>query len=400
MKRFLLMMTLPVISFAGFAQNSAHYKSQTLMREKKYDKAIELCQSALQNPKTTKKAEISRDLAMAYTDLFNVELVKAAANTPFDTTAFCNNLDEAVQAYTQSDVYDKTPNKKGKVKSKLIEQNRASLAQMVDYYNYAALLEAQRGNNAKAVSYFEKYLDFPNNAAFTPEQKQAMLEKNQESYTSAAINIMRLSYGAKDWDKILQVAQKCTPKDSVNIHDYYVMIIGASQMKEDTILIEDALQKAVANTGDDNFIGQLINFYMRRQERDKAIEVANELIKRNPDNKKNYYIKGVIEMNMPPYNYEDARKCLAKALELDPNYKEAIKNMGVCWVNDIVDLIQSGKKRNPEEYEPYFEAARPYFEKLQEMYPDEPAEWAAGLYQVYLNLGLEKEAQAIKPYTE
>lgn len=407
-------MLLPLMALGAVAQNSAHYKAQALMRDKKdFQKAAQICEAALQNPKTTKKAPIARDLGMAYASLFNQQLAKAASGLPFDTAAFCNYLDKSIAAFTESDKFDHEPDKKGRVKPKLEQLNHLNLSQMVDYYNYAAIFKVQSGHNKESLVYFEKFLKFPENRIFSKAEADSLYKAKKDAYTQASTNMMRISYSLKNWDDVIRYAQLYTPTDSVGLHDYYVMQIDANLMKKDTVGYSKALINAVSVTGSDNLIAQLINFYMRRQNRAEAVRVCDNLIKKNPESKKPYYIKGVIEMNMPPYNYDAARSAFAKAIEIDPQFIDAIKNLGVCWVNDIVEQRQAGKVRLPsgtdnaskkrynkikeEKIDPYYKNALPYFERLKELRPNNPDIWAEGLYNVYYNLQMFEKAKELKP---
>lgn len=417
MKRIIFSIALMAVAGLGFAQNSAHFKAQALMRDKKdFAQAAEVCEQAIANPKTTKFAEIYRDMGLAYASLFNTELAKAANNMPFDTVQFCNYLDKAVDAFTNSNQADIKPDEKGRVKPQFTILNKMNLSQMLNYYNYAGIFKAQGGKNEESLKYFEKYINMPKNPVFTKEETDSIYKKGVHEYSQAAFNVSLLNYNLKHYDAVIRnadVALKDDSLDKQNLHDLYVMKSNSYLMLKDTLNYANTLRDAVGATAGEGFMGDLITYYMRRQNRGEAIQMANELISKKGQNKTSYYIKGCLEMNMTPYDYKAAREAFGKAIELDPDYLEANTNMGVCWIQDVQDKINANYFHLPRgndnasatkynnivntQINPYYKNALPYLEKARQLAPDKPELWAQGLYLCYTNLKQTAKANEIKP---
>ncbi|WP_347719019.1 hypothetical protein [uncultured Alloprevotella sp.] len=417
MKRIMLSIALMAIAGSGLAQNSAHFKAQALMRDKKdYAQAAEVCEQAIANPKTTKFAEIYRDMGLAYASLFNNELTKAAKEVPFDTIAFCNYLDKAVDAFTNSHLADIKPDAKGRVKPEFEILNKMNLNQMLNYFNYAGIFKAQGGKNEESLKYFEKYINMPKNPIFSQQETDSIYKAGIHEYSQAAFNVSLLNYNLKNYDAVIRsadLALKDAELDKQNIHDAYVMKSNSFLMLKDTVNYAKTLRDAVAATAGEGFMGDLITYYMRRQNRAEAIQMADELIKQKGSDKTSYYIKGCLEMNMTPYNYKSAREAFAKAIELDPDYVEANTNMGVCWIQDVQDKINANYFHLPRgndnasatkynnivntQINPYYKNALPYLEKARQLAPEKPELWAQGLYLCYTNLKQTAKASEVKP---
>ena len=395
MKKYLFAIFAIAMTMPATAQNFG--KTDYAIQQGDYAKAITLLEEIVQNPKTTKHAEAYRKLGETHARLFNEQLMLAAQGMPFDTASFCSHLDAAVNAMTECNKYDTMPDKKGHVKPK--------------FQSEAGMFMYQNKDNARSLEYFEKYLNLPKNPIFTQHQTDSIYAAGQANYMQAAFNCTLFSYQQKDWDAVLRNADEALKGDE-NLKDLYIMKYTANLEKGDTLAYVETLKDAIARTSNPSFMGDLITFYMRKQDREGAIAMANDLIQKAPESKTSYYIKGCLEMNMTPYNYEEARNCFDKALKIDPEYLEANTNMGICYVNDITDRLNANEFHIPtgtddasnkarrkimqEKVYPWYNKALPYFEKSRELAPDRPELWAQGLYNCYYSLIMDEKAQEIK----
>ncbi|MBR1594837.1 MAG: hypothetical protein IJ659_08735 [Alloprevotella sp.] len=409
MKKILLAICTIAVSLPAMAQSFA--KVDYAIQQNDFAKAITVLDEIIQNPKTTKFAEAYRKLGISHASIFNEELSKAAQGLPFDTAAFCSHLDKAVEALTKCHEADFTPDKKGKVKPQYQAENNLNLLQMLDYYNFAGMFMYQNRNEKASLEYFEKYLNLPKNPIFSQHQTDSIYAAGRANYSQAAFNCTLFSYNQKDWDAVLRNADEAL-KDTMNLHDLYIMKYTANLAKGDTLAYVETLKDGVARTSNAGFMGDLITHYMRQQDRTGAIKMADDLIAKSPEAKTSYYIKGCIEMNMTPYDYEAARNCFAKALEIDSEYLEANTNMGICYVNDITDRLNANEYHIPmgtddasnkarrkimqEKVYPWYNKALPYFEKVRGMAPERPELWAQGLYSCYYSLLMDEKASEIK----
>lgn len=128
-------------------------------------------------------------------------------------------------------------------------------------------------------------------------------------------------------------------------------------------------------------------------------------------------MKGAIELNVKK-DYAAARESFEKALAIDPDYKDALFNMGTAYINDIYDQRVSGKfkyigtnrriegkgqaayakekaiyDKELATVKGYYKKAKPYLEHLRELTPDEPKRWASALQMVYSSLQMKEQAK-------
>lgn len=407
MKKIISTIAFSVVCGFAFGQNSALYKAQALKDKGQLQEAAEVLAEAIQNPKTTKFADMYNTAAEVQTMIFYPELQKAGSGLPFDTLTFVNSLDKAIMFYTKSHEYDIAPDKKGKVDPKFLESNKGRIKSMLDYYNYAAVFMNQCHDADKSMELFKKYLSLPKNPVFSKQETDSIYASKHSAYSQTAFNLAVLNYQQKKWDEALVYVDEAL-KDTNGTHDLYVIKMQAFQAKNDSASWLNTLKEAVARTEDENFMQNLLFYYVNKNAVAEADEMANEMVKTNPDSKAAWYMKGCVELNLKK-NYAAARECFEKALALDPDYVEANVNMTYAYTNEIVALKNSGAfkyighnitmkdKANYEkelkEVKSYYEKAMPYMEKVRSLVPDKPKVWVYSLQMIYDNL-LMKEKKA------
>lgn len=418
MKKTILTLALTLLAGGVSAQNNAYYKAQDKMKQNQLEEAASILEAALANPKTTQFAKMYNLGGQIEQRIFNPELMKAAQGMPFDTLAFCNHLDKAVNMFTESEKANKKPNEKGRVNADktITAMNTLAINQMLDYYNYAAMFMNANGNKEKSIEYFQKYADMPKNPVFTQAQTDSIYASKAQNYQQTRFNLAYLYYQSKDWDKTIAACNEAL-KDTMGTHDLYVMRLQAEGEKKDSAAWVNTLVEAATRTGSSNFQQTLLYYYMQNQKINEAEALAQKLVTEAPDNKNSWYMKGAIELNVKK-DYAAARESFAKALAIDPDYTDALFNMGTTYINDIYDQRVSGKfkyigtnrriegkgqaayakekaiyDKELATVKGYYEKARPYLEHLRELTPDEPKRWASALQMVYSSLQMKDKAK-------
>ncbi len=426
MKKTVLSICLAMTAGCAFAQNNAFYKAQDKMNKGELTEAESIVEAALANPKTTNLAKMYNMAGQIEYKIYTPELQKAAQQLPFDTVAFCTHLDKAVNYFNKSEEANQAPDEKGRVKAdKMISlQNKIAIGQMLDYYNYAAMFMNANGNKEKSVEYFQKYAEMPKSAVFTQAETDSIYASKALNYQQTRFNLAYLYYQQKDWDKTIAACDEAL-KDTMGTHDLYVMKIGALGEKKDSAAWAKTLIEASKRTGSSNFQQTLLYYYMSNQKIDEAMNLANSLVSDSPNDKNAWFMKGAIELNVKK-DYATARQSFEKAIAIDPDFTDALFNLGTAYINDIYDQRVSGKfkyigtnrriegktsdgsyQKNKAIYDKelatvkgYYEKAKPYLEHLRELTPDEPKRWASALQMVYSSLGMKDKAKEMDDLLE
>ncbi|MBQ1974176.1 MAG: hypothetical protein II222_07575, partial [Paraprevotella sp.] len=142
MKKLFFAMALLVAATGASAQDRMTKKARALFDENKIQEAQELLTPVFTNEKT-------RDFAMAWDlqgdihqRLFAVELNKAAAGQPLDTTVFVTNLYKCLEAYDKAYEFD--------TKGTYTLKNKNNLKKFRTYIVYAGQFASNNGKNDEA----------------------------------------------------------------------------------------------------------------------------------------------------------------------------------------------------------------------------------------------------------
>ncbi len=385
------------------------YNVEMKMSENKWDDALgdlkELIdkENSRELPRPQKLAQYYNLAASCRVQSFNSELVKASQQVPLDTALFIQALDETIDYSTKSHEYDFMADKKGKVKPKYAKENKNMIAMLLDYYNYAGQFANANGDQQQSIDCFEKYTQLPMNPVFTKEETDSIYDSKRLYYTMAAFNVAMINYQMKNWDAVLRNADRAL-KDTMYLNDLYIMKSQAYIEKGDSASWLNNLKEAVGRL--DNpaaFMQTLLFYYVDKNDVNEANAMADELVAKNPDNKSAWYMKGCVKLNVEK-DFEGARQAFEKALEFDSDYADANYNMGVTYINEVIARRDKGEfcmdRTKVDQYnadrariQEFYKKALPFFEKIQQLIPDQPRKWAPTLQQIYYNLDNNQKAQ-------
>ena len=160
-----------------------------------------------------------------------------------------------------------------------------------------------------------------------------------------------------------------------------------------------------ANPGSADNITNLIDVYERLKETDKAMALTKSAVEKDPNNKVFRYAYGVFLLKQD--RFQESTEQFKKAIEIDPQYGDAIYNAGVSYLNWGVSMkAESDKKADAERaknkgkdikedltYKEKFKEALPYLEKAQELRPDDLA-LLQQLGKLYANLNMVDKSKA------
>lgn len=431
MKKILSLAAFALFATASMAQS---LKADAKIQEGKFAEALTIVEAEIQKTKADMQAAVEKakakgkeadlgkfnaKLAGLYnqagiceSQAFNPELMNAANNAPLDTAKFVNSLERMVNSFTQSYVYDNTPNLKGKVAPKFNEKNSAAIEGCLDYFFYAGIFLNQNGDKEGASANFKKHLALPNNPALA-SKKAEILQQKADNYAQTAYYGTLLNYEMKKWDEILATVDAGLGNKEYN-HDLYLIKAEAvMETTKDTLKYMEVLRDAVMKVDNNvEFAKTLIALYSDHNDTKNALELADELIKKNPEDLNAWYIKGSVYLNVVE-DYKASRECFEKVLAIDPQHVDANFNMAASYMNEVADRVKAGEfkfldkktvsgqknveayKKELETFQGYYRNAQGYMEKVREFTPTNSKKWASPLQRIYFNLGMQEEADAM-----
>ncbi len=342
MKKVFLFLFVTLLTTSAFAQvnEAIAYRNQGLL-----DKAKASIDKAMDNPKQNTKAKTWYTRGSIY---------QAMSSSPLPTynKLDSNAISVAYESYMKAAVVEpesKDAKRAQEDAKKILISVAYNKFQHKDYPSSlkycqdaiavnskdttAALIAAYSSQNIKkysdAASYYEKYLENGGKGG-------------EEMYQS----IIQLYKADKNYDKALAAANKAISKFPKN---------------------EDLRKEE-------------IEIYIGSGKSDEAINKMEAAVQRDPKNI--VFNQNLAVLYDRKKEYEKAATFYEKSLELDPNSFEMNYNMGVLWFNKGAELsmkvneesqkLKAGQTHpKTKEMDGYFSKALPYFEKANQIKPNE-----------------------------
>ncbi len=135
----------------------------------------------------------------------------------------------------------------------------------------------------------------------------------------------------------------------------------------------------------------LSNAYIKANKISVAMSAFKAGVEQDPNNKFYRYNYGVLLLGAD--KYAEAAEQFKKALEIDPNYQNAIYNLAVTYVKWGASMNEEALAKGEESdaYKEKYKAAYPYLEKYLKFKPNEASVWEL-LGKVYANLGMKDKS--------
>ena len=403
MKRVLLTVALCVAASASFAQKKVVNEAQSIAKGSNADfgEARTLIKGALENPETKDDAKTWYVAGFIEDQQFNAERAKQILgqqpNEPVMYEALYGILPYFQKAYEQ----DQLPNEKGKVKPKYTKDIKSILSANHVYLFNGGAYYFDKQEYKKAYDFFNQYVEISELPMFAGTQTA---EKDStfmtvQFYAAAAASL------AKDSRLAIAALERAknTPYRQYDVYQYLCYEYGEARTAQDSVMLEKTFEEGMQVFPDSAFfLNNLINTYIYSNRNEKALEMLNVAIQKNPNDANLYNVMGrVYETGLK--DYANAEKNFQIALEKDPNLTDALSNIGRIYYNQGVNklseanMINDSKKYQEElsMAKDLFKKALPYYKKAHEAEPEKMDNMIA-LRGIYYNLNMGPELEAIE----
>ncbi len=218
-------------------------------------------------------------------------------------------------------------------------------------------------------------------------------------------NTGRAALEMKDYNEALRLFKESA---KLNFYDYSLPVFikncyfGIGDTLKGVEVLKEDFNKHPENQ---LVIIELINYYLLTQNAKEALEMLAVAKKSDPSNVSFIFAEGTLHDKMG--DFEKAKETYLKCLEIDPEYYDAVYNLGVIHYNKAVKMYEEMININDNaEYEKakaaaddMFRGAIPYMEKAHELKPTEraPLETLKTLYyRLQMNDKYEEVSNILK----
>lgn len=403
MKRVLLTVALCVAASASFAQKKVVNEAQSIAKGSNADfgEARTLIKGALENPETKDDAKTWYVAGFIEDQQFNAERAKQILGQQPNEPVMYEALYGILPYFQKAYELDQLPNEKGKVKPKYTKDIKSILSANHVYLFNGGAYYFDKQEYKKAYDFFNQYVEISELPMFAGTQTA---EKDStfmtvQFYAAAAASL------AKDSRLAIAALERAknTPYHQYDVYQYLCYEYGEARTAQDSVMLEKTFEEGMQVFPDSAFfLNNLINTYIYSNRNEKALEMLNVAIQKNPNDANLYNVMGrVYETGLK--DYANAEKNFQIALEKDPNLTDALSNIGRIYYNQGVNklseanMINDSKKYQEElsMAKDLFKKALPYYKKAHEAEPEKMDNMIA-LRGIYYNLNMGPELEAIE----
>ena len=400
MKKVVLIIGLCLATSVMFAQKAAVTSAERMAKDSRsnINDARNLIKGALENAETKDDAKTWFVAGQVEDAQFNRENTKQILGQKPNEPVMYEALGKSLPFFVKAFELDQRPDpKSGKPKPKFDKSIKGILgANHIHYINAGGYWVNER-DYQKALDFFEQYLEIAN-APFMAGTKAAVRDSNYLIVQYYAAMVATQLNNPELAIKAIKRA-KDTPYNQYELYQY--LCYEYEQLK-DSVNLEKTYEEGYKIFPDSSFyLFNLINSFISSDRNDKAIDMLNTAITKNPSNAQLYQALGSVH-ERGTKDSEKAEANYKKAIELDPNNSSNQFNLGRLYYNDAVvklnevNLISDANLYNQEKaaVKILFEKARPFFEKAHQLDPKD-TETMVGLRGIYYNLEMGKELEEI-----
>jgi tetratricopeptide (TPR) repeat protein len=394
-------MAAAMVAVPAIAQKKTVSQAQSIAKGTTPDfaEARELIQAALQHDETSNDPKTWYVAGYIEDQQFSAERMKEVLGTPSNQSVMYEALLKELGLFEKAIELDRLPDAKGKVKPKYEKDIKGILAANHLYYINGGAYYFDERDYHKAHDAFTQYLRIAENPLFKGE-KAAERDSNYMTVRFyAAVAATQLG----ESETAVAALRRATEKPDFRLNEVYQYLFNEYDLAKDTAAMEAVLKEAMERVPEEPFfLLNLINIYIYTGRNAEAVDYLNQAIARDPANSMLYNALGsVYEDGLK--NDEEAERAFTKALEIDPEYVDAISNLGRVYYNQAINKQNEANQiTDNTQYRDavaqaklLFEKARPYFEKAASIKPEEMA-YKIALRGIYYNLNLGKELADIE----
>lgn len=369
MKRVLLTVALCVAASASFAQKKVVNEAQSIAKGSNADfgEARTLIKGALENPETKDDAKTWYVAGFIEDQQFNAERAKQILGQQPNEPVMYEALYGILPYFQKAYELDQLPNEKGKVKPKYTKDIKSILSANHVYLFNGGAYYFDKQEYKKAYDFFNQYVEISELPMFAGTQTA---EKDStfmtvQFYAAAAASL------AKDSRLAIAALERAknTPYRQYDVYQYLCYEYGEARTAQDSVMLEKTFEEGMQVFPDSAFfLNNLINTYIYSNRNEKALEMLNVAIQKNPNDANLYNVMGrVYETGLK--DYANAEKNFQIALEKDPNLTDALSNIGRIYYNQGVNKLSEANMINDsKKYQEELSMAKDLFKKALPYY--------------------------------
>jgi pentatricopeptide repeat protein len=410
MKKFIILAGCMAMAVCTYAQESVLKEAERGLRVEVPDhsKIATMLRGAMADPTTSNNVKTwylagKNDFQTWQT---GYELLQAGNNS--DPTSMSRAIVEGYQFYMKALTMDTIIDEKGKAKTKYSKEITKTIASNYKNFYDAGVYLYQAQDLKAAYHAWEIYSELPTLACLGKDAPAAPIDSlRAETYYNMGI----FAYQSDMKEEALSSFTKAAKLGHGSVAYENALAMASDLGRTDDIVA--LAQEGFAKYGTQNYIGALVNVYVKTGDYDKALDMVNKAMEDTPNNAMLYNVKGILTENhvnqegltaeqIDAYNTE-ATEYYKQAAELDPEYAEGQYNYGRMLANRAYKISDDAYQLSTSEFnklsentiKPLFKEAAGYLEKAIAIAPESNRDAYTILKNIYYNLKDEENMNRI-----
>ncbi len=306
-----------------------------------FSEARTLIKGALENPETKDDAKTWYVAGFIEDQQFSNERTKQVLGQQPDEPVMYEALGSILPYFEKAYELDQLPNEKGKVKPKFTKDIKSILsANHVYLFNGGAYYFDQQ-EYKQSIRFLQPICRNIRTANVRRDSDcgKRLYFMTVQFYAAAAASL------AKDSRLAIAALERAknTPYRQYDVYQYLCYEYGEARTAQDSVMLEKTFEEGMQVFPDSAFfLNNLINTYIYSNRNEKALEMLNVAIQKNPNDANLYNVMGrVYETGLK--DYANAEKNFQIALEKDPNLTDALSNIGRIYYNQGVNKLSESQ---------------------------------------------------------
>ena len=366
------------------------------------DQANALIEVAMENKHTACNPDTWYTAGKIQNKYYDKENEKMYLQQPYDQDLFFGSLSKMFDYFIKCDELEQLPNATGKVVVKYRPETSDLLSRLRINLVSGGVTYFNEGNDAKAFDFFSQYIDVadePLLAAYNLMETDTLIYEIAYYATLAGLKM-------EDYNKALKYVDLAMNKADIAAKAIEYKALSYISLG-DTANWLNTLKVGVEKFPEvQYFYSNLISYYNTNGNTEELMAFADEMLEKNPLPIFRF-VKGFVYQNMS--DYDKAIEEYKIAIEQDPNYTGAYRNLGICYCQlaqnasdkmTSLNIKSKAYKEQKEVVSSYYRLALPIYEHLRKIDdgtdPDVRSAWTNGLYTCYYMLNMGKEFEEIE----
>lgn len=381
------------VSKAVSAINAAALNPKEINYEK-VNEAWELIQPAMTDPVSSVMADTWYVAARVQCYYMNKMLIDRSTNGgQMDMDKFFQNQYDIVSYFSKCDLYEHTPNAKGKMPKEKYRKMNQQLAAGPHQNLLIAGSNLVSTDPEKCIKFLDLYFTSFDDSLFNGMNLAEKDTMRNDAYFIYATALKSVAKTPEDTIKFADILTKSLESNTYGKNACFELM-QISKSRGDLAKWSEYCNIGIEKyPSEAMFLKVLTQDYMEKKDWAKAMVLCDKNIERFPNDDWGYYNKALIYFNQE--KYIEANEAFKKVAEVNPTNAESWVAAGKsAW-----KLAQNNSDKKDISKQYYLDAIN-CFEKAREIEPGKSDLWGYSLYACYNNSGNLKKAKEFEKYAK